>query len=56
VAVADMAITHSMPETQESPPASAAYPGTPNYAALASSGLSLFRDIDHVRRLPQRAS
>ena len=56
VAVADMAIAHSMPGTQESPPASAAYPGTPDYTALASSRLSLFRNIDHTRRLPQRAS
>lgn len=30
--------------------------GTPDYTALASSGLSLFRNIDRTRRLPQRAS
>ena len=42
-------------EAQKSPPASAAYPGTPDYAALASSGLSLFRDINQVRRRLQRA-
>ena len=43
-------------EAQKSPPASAAYPGTPDYAALASSGLSLFRNVNRTRRLPQRAS
>ena len=42
-------------EVQKSPPANAAYPGTPGYAAFASSGLSLFRDINHVRRRLQRA-
>ena len=35
-------LPHSMPGTQESPPASAAYPGTPDCTALASSGLSFF--------------